>query len=145
MKKTHEELFGFLFGLVYPLVMGFAVAVAIYVDGMCVKSLLMLAAWLASIAVLWAMPSILRRIGKRRRVLRDERDIAIFKNASMIAHAMSWLYFLSACLVVWWRVGANGSISVNLLPLIFVGGIVVHQLTLVLGGYVQDRLGGTHG
>jgi len=125
--------------------MGFAVAVAVYTEGMCSKSLIMLITWLASICVLWAMPSILQRIGKKKAVLRDERDMIIFKNAALTAHAASWLYFLASCLIMWWLVGNKGSVSVNILPLIFVGGIVVYQVALVLSSLIQDRLGSTNG
>ncbi len=144
MKKPREGLIrlagGLLCMLVYPLIMGFAVTVAIYTEGICFKSMLMLAVWLASMVYLWSLPSILQRIGKKSEILRDERDIIIFKNATLTANAVSWLYFLSACLIIWRFVGANGSVSVNVLPLIFVGGIVIFHLALVFSSLIQDKL-----
>ena len=75
----------------------------------------------------------------------DERGVMILKNALLAAHTVSWFYFLAACLVAWWIVGPTGSVSVNVIPLIFVGWVVVFQFALVLGSALQDRLGGHHG
>ena len=48
MKESHEKLFGVLFGLTFPVIMGFAVSGSIFVDGLGTKSLIMLATWLAA-------------------------------------------------------------------------------------------------
>ena len=147
MKKSQEiqirTLGGLLCMLIYPPIMGFAVAIAIYTEGMCFKSIFMLMLWLISLFYLWNLPWILQKMG-RKVILHDERDIVISRNASLTAHAVSWLFFLSACLFVWWLVGTNGSVSVNVLPLIFVGGIVVYQIILVLSRLFQERIGRIH-
>jgi len=145
MKKSFEETFGILVMLLFPLIMGFAVAVSLYIDGLCFKSLIMLVTWLVSLCYLWCLPSILQRFGRMKEVLRDERDNKIFKNAALTAHAVSWLYFLSACLIAWRLVGTNGSVSVNVLPLIFVGGIVIYQISLVFSSLIQERFGRLNG
>ena len=149
MKESRESLAnqigGWLCMLIYPVIMGFAVAVTIYVDGMCFKSLLMLVAWLVSLCFLWSLPSILQRIGRKKEILRDERDTLIVKNAALAAHAVSWLYFLSACLIVWRLVGTNGSVSVNILPLIFVGGIAIYQISLVFSSLILEGFGRLNG
>jgi hypothetical protein len=49
---------GALFPLFFAVTMGLAVAVSIYVDGICLKSLFMLAVWLASTGILWSIPFI---------------------------------------------------------------------------------------
>ena len=149
MKDSQENLAnqigGWLCMLVYPVIMGFAVALTIYIDGMCFKSLLMLVGWLASLCYLCSLPSILQRIGRKKEILRDERDTLIFKKAALTAHAVSWLYFFSACLITWRLVGTNGSVSVNVLPLIFVGGIVIYQISLVFSSLIQERFGRLNG
>jgi hypothetical protein len=145
MKRAHEELFGLLFGLTFPVIAGFGVAVSIYVDGICSKSLIMLFGWLAATGFYWSLPVILQRIAGRKTVLRDERDVAIWKRSALTAHAASWLYFFAACVVALWIAGADGAISVNALPLTFVGGIVVFQVALVLSSYLQERTGRIHG
>jgi len=145
MRRAHEELFGLLFGLAFPLIAGFGVCVSIYIDGMCTKSLIMLLSWLAAMCFLWTLPSILQKMAGRKTVFQDERDIAIWRNSALTAHAVSWLYLFAACLLSSWIVGSNGTISVNALPLTFVGGIIVFQVTFVLSGFIKEKTGRIHG
>ena len=145
MKRAHEELFGVLFGLTFPIVMGFVVAVSIYVDGVGSKSLFMLATWLAATCFLWALPTILRGLGRKREVFRDERDILILTNSALIAHAFTWLYLFVACIVACWNVQANGAIPVSVLPLVLIGGFVIFQVVLVLSSIIQEKTGSLHG
>ena len=145
MKRAHEELFGLLFGLAFPLIAGFGVCVSIYIDGMCTKSLIMLLSWLAAMCFLWALPSILQKMAGRRTIIQDERNIAIWRSSAMTAHAVSWLYFVAACLLSSWIVGINGTISVNALPLTFVGGIIVFQVAFVLSGFIKEKTGRVYG
>jgi hypothetical protein len=145
MRMSLEDWAGTLFPLVYAVIAGFAVATSIYVDGMCTKSMLFLAAWIASTCILWSIPFLSNRFGRGKRVHLDERGLLIFKNALLVAHATSWFYFLFACLVAWWIVGPIGSVSINVLPLILVGWLVVFQFALVLGRTLQDRFGRHHG
>jgi hypothetical protein len=144
MKEAHEKLFGVFFGLAFPLVMGFAVSVSIYVDGLGSKSLVMLGTWLAATCFLWAFPSFIQRFGGTRRVFLDERDFLILKHSALIAHAATWLFFIAASIAVCWIVGANGVVSVNVLPLVFIGGVVVFQVVLVLSDLVQEKMGTLH-
>ena len=145
MKEAHEKVFGVFFGLVFPLVMGFAVSVSIYVDGLGSKSLIMLGTWLAATCFLWAFPSFIQRFGGTRKVFRDERDFLILKHSALIAHAATWLFFIAASIAVCWIVGANGVVSVNVLPLVFIGGVVVFQVVLVLTSLIQERTSSLHG
>jgi hypothetical protein len=145
MKEAHEKLFGMLFGLIFPVVVGFVVSVSIYTDGLGAKSLFLLATWLAATCFLWAFPLILQRLGGKREVLRDERDILILTRSTLIAHAATWLFFVAACIGACWIVGANGVVSVNVLPLVFVGGVVLFQVVLVLASLIQERTSSLHG
>jgi hypothetical protein len=145
MKTSLEDLAGMLLPLVFAVIAGFAGAVSICVDGMSRKSLFMLAIWLASTGILWSIPFIFQRFCRGKRVHMDERGLMIFKNALLAAHTVSWFYFLLACFIAWWLVGPTGSVSVNVLPVIFVGWIVVFQFILVLGSALQDRFGSHHG
>jgi hypothetical protein len=145
MKKAHEELFGLMFGLTFPTVMGFVVAVSIYANGIGAKSLFLFAIWLAATCFLWSLPTILRKICRKNEAFRDERDLLILSNSAQIAHAVTWLFFVSACAVACWMVGANGVVSVNVLPLVLVGGVIVFQVVLVLSGFVQEKMGSPHG
>jgi hypothetical protein len=145
MKEHHEKLFGVLFGITFPLIVGFAVSVSIYLDGLGAKSLIMLATWLAATCFIWIFPSILQRFRGTSEVLRDERDIVILTNSALIAHAATWLFFVVACIAACWMVGANGVISVNVLPLVFVGGIVIFQVVLILSCLIQEKTSALHG
>ena len=118
---------------------------SIYVDGLGTKSLFMLATWLAATCFLWALPSILPRLSGKKQVLRDERDIAILTHSALIAHAATWLFFVAACIAACWSVGANGVVSVNVLPLVFVGGVVIFQVVLVLSSLIQEKTSSLHG
>ena len=145
MKEAHEKLFGVLFGLTFPVVVGFVVSVSIYMDGLGAKSLFLLATWLAATCFIWAFPSILQRLGGKREVLIDERDILILSKSALVSHAATWLFFVAACIVACWVVGTNGVVSVNVLPLVFVGGIVIFQVVLVLSILIQEKTGSLHG
>ena len=145
MKAAHERLFGVLFALTFPLAVGFAVSVSIYVDGVGSKSLFMLATWLAATCFLWALPSILPRLSGKKQVLRDERDIAILTHSALIAHAATWLFFVAASIAACWSAGANGVVSVNVVPLVFVGGIVIFQVVLVLSSLIQEKTSSLNG
>ena len=145
MKRNHEELFGLSFALIFPIAMGFVVAVSFYVDGAGLKSLFLVVTWLAATCFLWAIPSILQRLGGQRKVLRDERDILILSNSALIAHSITWLFFISACIVACWNVGAHGVVSVSVLPMVLVGGIVIFQVVLVLSALIQEKKGALHG
>lgn len=140
MNRAYEELFGVLFALTFPVVMGFKVAVSIYVDGIGQDSLVMLAVWLAATSFLWALPSILQGLG-RQQVSRDEREILMLANSALISHAVTWLFVVAACFVACWNVGATGSVSVSVLPLVFVGAFAIFQVVLVLSGLIQKRVG----
>ena len=144
-QEAHEKLFGVLFGLTFPVVMGFVVSVSIYVDGFGMKSLCLLATWLAATCFLWAFPSIRQRLGGDREVLRDERDILILTYSALIAHAATWLFFVADCIGACWIFGAGGVVSVNVLPLVFVGGVVIFQVVLILSSVVQEKVSSPHG
>jgi hypothetical protein len=141
MRRSLGDLMGAAFPLLFAVIMGLAVAVSIYQDGICLKSLFMLGVWLLATAILWSIPFILQRFSKARQVHLDERGLIIFKDSLLAAHTVCWFYFLAACLIAWWVVGPTGMVSVNVLPLLFVGWVVVFQFALVLGGSILDRRG----
>ena len=145
MKRSLGDLMGVLLPLFFAVIMGFAVAVSFYVDGICGKSMFMLAVWLVSTGILWSIPFIFQGIRGRKEVYMDERGLMIFKNALLAAHAVSWFYFLLVCCIAWWIVGPTGRVSVNMLPLLFVGWVVVFQFALALGSALLDSLGSRHG
>jgi hypothetical protein len=55
----------------------------------------------------------------------DERDQLILIRATLAAYVALWLYFIAACIYAWVSVAPEHSISVNVMPMVIVGGIVV--------------------
>ena len=131
-KGRIEDWIGAIFIILFALITGFAVAVSIYVDGVCFKSLFMLTSWLVATGILWLNPFILQKIRKNKERFTDERHLMIFKNAALAAHTISWIYFLCACIVAWLLVGPNGSISVHIIPLLIIGWVILYQFALLI-------------
>jgi len=121
-----------LFIILFALIMGFAVAVSFYVDGMCFRSLFMLSSWLIATGILWLSPFILQKIRKTKETLTDERHQMIFKNAALAAHTVSWIYFFGGCIAAWLLAGPNGTISVQVIPLFIIGWVILYQIALLV-------------
>src|SRR4030042_512128 len=54
----------------------------------------------------------------------DERDKLILIRATLAAYVVLWLYFIAACIYAWLSATPERSISVNVMPMVIVGGIV---------------------
>ena len=66
------------------------------------------------------------KIGKRKaKINYDERDRLILIRATLAGYAMLWLYFVAACIFAWLSVAPERSISINVMPMVIVGGIAV--------------------
>ena len=89
-------------------------------------------------------PAVMQRIRKRKKVQVDERDLLIYKNGVVAAHVVLWVYFVVVCLVAWRLVGPEGTVSVNVLPLVFVGAVAVFLLVEYVAAFVQYVRGGDH-
>ena len=127
------------------LIVGAVGVLLVYTKGTRFIPLLMFVWAVALGAFSWLMPIILQRIGRGRKVQPDERDLLISKNSVVVAHAVLWLYFLAACLVSWWLVGAEGVISVNIMALVLVGGVTLFVLVQHVAAFIQYSKGGENG
>ena len=67
----------------------------------------------------------------------DERDLLIGKKAALGAFTVSYVYFVSICMIIWFVVGSGGVIRVVALPLIVVGGFIISQLVRSVAVLVQ--------
>lgn len=56
---------------------------------------------------------------------RDERDIQIQKAASLASFTTFWVVFVAAAMIPWFILGPEGSITVNYLPWMVFGGMIV--------------------
>jgi hypothetical protein len=139
MKKKHEELLGLSFAVTFPIVVGFVVAVRVYVDGIGRASLFLLGVWISATCYLWTLPHVLRRLGGKSEVVRDERSILICANSALIAHAVTWLFFASAAALAWWKAGMDGTVPINALLVGIIGGTVVFQVVFALFAHVQEK------
>ena len=68
----------------------------------------------------------------------DERDSMIHRRASWAGFGASYAFFGVVCITIWAIIGIDGSISVNVLPQIFIGAMVamlIAQSVAILVGY----------
>ena len=146
MDKKREEalVLTFLVPLII-LVVGTAPALMIYTHGMSLAALLLFVAVFGVFTFPIPLPLILQRIRKTQKVYMDERDLVIMKNAVLTAHSVSWLYFFSVCLIAWWMFGSEATVSVNAIPVVFVGWITVFHLAQNISTFIQSRPGGEDG
>jgi hypothetical protein len=55
----------------------------------------------------------------------DERDQLILIRSTLAAYVGLWLYFIAACIYTWISAAPERSVSVNVMPMVIVGGITV--------------------
>ncbi len=126
MTEKEEAWVGLLLGgpiLVIPT--GVAVFIA-YDRGLSFAPLLMFTATALWGGLLWLLPYIQRKLHKnRKKVTFDEREQLIHERIVMASYVALWTYFVAACVTIWCLVGPEGSISVNIMLLILVGGLVL--------------------
>lgn len=58
----------------------------------------------------------------------DERDELIQKRAVLVGFAASYCFFIAVCVITWLIVGIDGSVSVNMLPIMVCGGFITYEL-----------------
>ncbi len=80
-----------------------------------------------------------RRAGK---VVMDERDLSIDREATVAGYSFFWLFFVAACMIPWVVKGPDGTISVNFLMLMLGFGafilLVVWSLVILILYRRQD-------
>jgi hypothetical protein len=139
MNEKHEELFALWFAVVFPIVVGFVVAVRMYVDGVGWTSLFLLAVWIAATCFLWTLPRVLQRFGGKRKVVRDERNVLVYANSALVAHGITWILFIAAAALACWMAGNDGTVSVSVIPVAIICGAIVFQVVFVLCTYIQEK------
>jgi hypothetical protein len=76
------------------------------------------------------------RKGKRKTEF-DERDQLILTRATLAAYVVLWLYFIAACIYAWLSTRPEHSISVNVMPMVIVGGIAVFLVVQSIATLIQ--------
>jgi hypothetical protein len=77
---------------------------------------------------------------KKTKIEFDERDKLILIRSALVAYVVLWLYFVAACIFAWLYVAPKCYISINVMPMVVIGGIVVFHVvqgatTLILYGW----------
>jgi len=67
------------------------------------------------------------RKGKDK-VCADERDLMILRKAGIVAYSIFWVLFVAAAMIPWFIIGPSGTITVNYLPWMVLGGMLVVML-----------------
>ncbi len=78
-----------------------------------------------------------RKEGGRNKVQFDERDLLIEKRASLWGYCASYGFFVAFSSVTYSVVGKGGLVSVNILPIMVIGGVVVLLLVRSVAILVQ--------
>jgi hypothetical protein len=124
------------------LITGSVAVLLVYTQGTHFLPLFMFTLALILGSLFWLLPAVVQKIHKSKKVQSDERDVLIYKNGAVAAHIVLWLYFAVACLVAWWRVGPEGTVSVNVMPLVLIGALTLFLLTEYLAAFIQYGRGG---
>lgn len=91
---------------------------------------------------LMGLPAILAlRKQRRDEVVEDERDQSIRLKSTVVGYSVFWVYFVGACMVPYSLRGQQGMISVEVLPIILMGGFLVLMLSGAIATIVQYHWG----
>ena len=74
---------------------------------------------------------------KRKTTVFDERDQFILIRATLVSYVVLWLYFIAACIYAWLTAAPERSISVNVMPMVIVGGIAVFIVVQSIATLIQ--------
>jgi hypothetical protein len=143
MNKAQETSLALM--IVMPLcalIPGSVAVLLVYTQGAHLIPLFMFTLAIVLGSLFWLMPALVQRIHKSKKVQSDERDVLIYKNGAMAAHIVLWLYFAIACVVAWWLVGPEGTVSVNVMPLVLIGAVALFLLVEYLAAFIQYGRGG---
>ena len=75
----------------------------------------------------------------------DERDLQIDRKATLGAFAITYVYFVAACMITWFIVGPDGVVRVVVLPGIVAGGFITSQIVRSVAILVQYKEGDKDG
>ena len=79
---------------------------------------------------------------KRGQLDFDERDLLIFRRATLAAYSIFWVSFTAACMIPWLVLDCGATIRVVVLPCMLAGGFIIVQLVQSIAILVQYGRGG---
>jgi len=124
------------------LIPGGVAVLLVYTEGVRFLPVFMFALAIVLGSFFWLIPAVMQKIRKPKKIQLDERDLLIHKNSVVAAHVVLWVYFLIACLAAWRLVGPQGTVSVNVMPLVLVGGVAIFLLVEYVAAFIQYGRGG---
>jgi hypothetical protein len=143
MNRAQETSLALLIVMpLWALIPGSVAVLLVYTQGTRFIPLFMFTLALVLGSLFWLLPAAVQKIHKSKTVQSDERDVLIYKNGAVAAHIVLWLYFAVACLAAWWLVGPEGTISVNVMPLVLIGAVTLFLLVEYLAAFIQYGRGG---
>ena len=124
------------------LIPGSVAVLLVYTQGARLIPLFMFTLAIVLGSLFWLAPAVVQKIYKSKKIQSDERDVLIYKNGAVAAHVVLWLYFAVACLVAWGLAGPQGTVSVNVMPLVLIGAVAIFLLVEYLAAFIQYGRGG---
>jgi len=79
---------------------------------------------------------------KKGKVDFDERDKQIQLRASFAGYLSTYLFIVAACMIPWWIIGYKGSITVNALPWLVFGQMIILIFVQSITTLIQYGRGG---
>lgn len=73
----------------------------------------------------------------KEKVQWDERDQMIHRNAVVAGYATFWVVFVAAAMIPWFLTGPDGTITVNYLPWMVFGGMIIVELVQAVATLAQ--------
>lgn len=97
----------------------------------------------ALLVVLKLTPYLFKKPQSPSGVVSDERDDLIITRAVLHAWTTSWWVLLGSCFVLWFLIGPQRSVPTMALPLMALGGGLIHKIACSVAILLQYRRGGS--
>lgn len=72
----------------------------------------------------------------------DERDMQVYRRATLVAYSTFWILFTAACMIPWLVLERGTTIHIVVLPFMLAGGFIIVQLIQSIAILVQYGRGG---
>ena len=103
-----------------------AIGVFYFIVGLPMRGAICGFAFIGVVGLTGLSPILFRK--EKKQASFDERDLLIAKKASLVAYSIFWVLFVAAAMIPWFIIGPKGAITVNYLPWMVFGGMVVVML-----------------
>ncbi len=132
--------------------------IALYNLIVIISSLTITGAAVGILAIMYGMPKALSGSGflgilgliglspilfrkKREQLVFDERDLLIYRKATIAAYSTFWIFFTTVCMVPYLVLDRGATIRVVVLPGMLAGGFIIFQLIQSISILIQYSRG----